>query len=138
MIENFLSKRLLIILFIGIFIFSVYYLSKNYFINLNNIYNSHNQFKEFLYLLINTPKYENIYLNETLLKKLASQYHLKIKSLTKLENRYVLEIEQINHSKFIRFLATLEKYGDIKAFEAVDNTGKGKFYLKIEIAPRRF
>ena len=138
MIENFVSKRLLIILFIGILLFASYYLAKTFFFNLNSIYNVHNHFKEFLYLLANTPKYSHHFLNENLLRKLVSKYHLKIKSLTKLQNSYILEIERINHTKFIRFLATLEKYGIIKSFEAVDNTGKGEFYLKIEVSPRTF
>jgi len=138
MIENFLSKRLLVILFLGILGFSAYYLVESYFFNLNGLYRAHNHFKEFLYLLKNSPSYSGRYLDEKLIRELVNRYHLKLRGISKLQNRYLIEIEEIPPSKFVRFLSNLEKYGNVVSFEAVDNTGKGKFYLKLEVAPKRF
>ena len=96
----------------------------------------HSRYKEFLYLLQKAvpPKH----LTENVLRHLITSVGGNLKAISKVGNRFGIEADNINAKKLPLLLKRLEEYGEIEDFEAVDNTGKGNFYLKLTLKFRNF
>ena len=99
----------------------------------NFINREHIRFKEFVFLLENVKREEKLPLTESTLRGIIGRYGLEIKRIFSTENGYVVEVKEVEAGVLPKLIKELEKYGKISEFEAVDNTGKGKFFLKLKI-----
>ena len=134
MMENLLTKRLLIILLLGASTLLFYLFWDRYHKTLLELDNYHNRYKEFLYYLENTPKSTSRKLDRPTLERIFNRLGLRVKSIENLGDRYRITVEELPADKLIALIHAIEFYGaKIAELEAVDNTGKGRFYTTVVI-----
>ncbi len=133
MIEQYLSRRLLVIILLGVFLLlSIFYFHR-YVEAVNKMDAVHNEFKRFLFLLENTkpPHWERF--DEQKLQSFLKRIGAELKSSTKLSGKLILELGNVRADKLPKLLKFLENFGEIESFTAVDNTGLGNFFVKITV-----
>jgi hypothetical protein len=128
------SKKLLYSVLILLFIGTLWTFVSKYNSVRNTLNAEHNRYKEFLYLLKVAEKPPTF--KEDKVKKFITSLGAKLKSVSKLGNSYKFEIDNLRAEKLPFLLKELEKYGTIEEFKAVDNTGKGNFYVKLTLKVR--
>lgn len=133
MMENLLTKRLLAIILLGVSAIVGYLFWEKYNRTLNGMDNYHTRYKEFLYLLQNTPKGANLKLSRPVIERILRRYRLEAESVRQIGDRFEIKIREVPANLFIPLLRDLERYGEVVEFEAVDNTGKGKFYTTLVV-----
>ncbi|WP_461829644.1 hypothetical protein [Aquifex sp.] len=121
----FLAGVVLLILF---FIFFLDYSSFRNFVNVQ-----HMKFKEFVFLLNSVERRKKLPLTESSLRMLLNRYRLDLKGISEITNGYQIEIKEIDGRLLPRLIGELENYGRITEIEAIDNTGRGRFYLRLKI-----
>lgn len=120
-----LTGLILLILF---YIFFLDYSSLKNFVNVQ-----HMKFKEFVFLLNNVERKKRLPLTESSLRMVLNRYRLDLKGITEITNGYQIEIKEVDGKLLPRLIGELENYGKVTEIEAVDNTGRGRFYLKLKI-----
>ena len=120
-----LSGVLLIVLFL---VFFSDYKDLRNFVNLQYL-----KFKEFVFLLNNLERKKKLPLTEVAIRSVLERHGLELKRISEITNGYEVEIKEVKANVLPRLIKDLENYGVISELEAVDNTGKGKFYLKLRI-----
>jgi len=106
------------------------------FIDFRNFLNTqYVKFKDFVFLLENTEYKETRPLNEKLIRNLAQKYSINLKEISYREGRYVISLREVDGRALVLFIRDLEQNGVLESLEAVDNTGKGKFDIKIILRP---
>ena len=93
----------------------------------NFLNNEHSRYKEFLYLLKVVKRPETF--SERKLRYAIKYAGGKLKSFSKVGERYSIEADNIRAKKLPFLLKKLEKLGEI---------GKGNFYLKLTLRVRNF
>ncbi len=93
----------------------------------------YSEFKEFVFLLNNVEKRKKLPLTEASIRSVLERYTLELKRISEITNGYEVEVKEVKANILPRIIKDLENYGRIKELEAVDNTGKGRFYLKLKI-----
>ncbi len=134
MMEQFLTKRLLAIILLGVSALVLYLFWDRYRKTLVEMDNYHNRYKEFLYYLENTPKGATRKLDRATLERLLTRLRLRVKSIENMGDRYRITLEELPADKLIILVRSIEYYGArVEELDAVDNTGKGRFYTTIVI-----
>jgi hypothetical protein len=131
MMEQFLTRRLLIILFGGFLLTLGLLLYRNYSEVRNTLIASHNGFKRFLYLLYNTPKVEKRELTKGELNRIVQRLGITLKEFTRSGEKAIIKFDNVRAPQLAKLLFYLERYGEIEKFSAVDNTAKGNFYVEV-------
>ena len=131
MMEQFLTRRLLVILFGGLLLISGVLLYRNYSDVRNTLIEAHNGFKNFLYLLHNTPRVERKNLTGEEINRIVRRLGIILKEFNKSGEKAILKFDNVEASKLAELLFYLERYGEIEKFSAVDNTGRGNFYVEV-------
>ena len=121
----FISSLILLILF---FLFFTDYKDLRNFINVQYL-----KFKEFVFLLNNAERKRKLPLTETAVRSVLERYGLELKRISEITNGYEVEVKEVSAKLLPRIIKELENYGTLNEFEAVDNTGKGKFFLRFKI-----
>lgn len=133
MIENLLTKRLIAIVLLGVSAIAGYLFWVDYKKTVNRMDNYHNRYKEFLYLLENTPKGVNLKLSRPTVERILKRYRLEAESIRRIGDRFEIKIREVPANLLIPLLRDFERYGEVVEFEAVDNTGKGRFYTTLVV-----
>ncbi len=120
-----LSALLLIIL---LFVFYSNYTDFRDFVN-----SEYMKFKEFLFLLNNVKGNKKPPLDEAVIRDIVKKLNLEIRRISVVSGGYEIEIKEVKGYLLPRLIKELEKYGRIKELEAIDNTGEGRFFLKLRI-----
>lgn len=130
-----LSKKVIYTLVLLLFTFYLYTFLVD-FIDFRNFLNTqYVKFKDFVFLLENTEYRETRPLNEKLIRNLAQKYSINLKEISYREGRYVISLREVDGRALVLFIRDLEQNGVLESLEAVDNTGKGKFDIKIILRP---
>lgn len=130
-----LSKKVIYTLVLLLFTFYLYTFLVD-FIDFRNFLNTqYVKFKDFVFLLENTEYKETRPLNEKLIRNLAQKYSINLKEISYREGRYVISLREVDGRALVLFIRDLEQNGVLESLEAVDNTGKGKFDIKITLRP---
>jgi len=130
-----LSKKVIYTLVLLLFTFYLYTFLVD-FIDFRNFLNTqYVKFKDFVFLLENTEYKETRPLNEKLIRNLAQKYSINLKEISYREGRYVISLREVDGRALVLFIRDLEQNGVLESLEAVDNTGKGKFDIKIILRP---
>ncbi len=117
-----------VLLVVLVFVFFSDYKELRNFVNVQYL-----KFKEFFFLLNNLERKKKLPLTEVAIRNVLERHGLELKRISEITNGYEVEIKEVRANVLPRLIKDLENYGVIFELEAVDNTGKGKFYLKLRI-----
>ena len=117
-----------VLLVVLVFVFFSDYKELRNFVNVQYL-----KFKEFFFLLNNLERKKKLPLTEVAIRNVLERHGLELKRISEITNGYEVEIKEVRANVLPRLIKDLENYGVISELEAVDNTGKGKFYLKLRI-----
>ncbi len=117
-----------VLLVVLVFVFFSDYKELRNFVNVQYL-----KFKEFVFLLNNLERKKKLPLTEVAIRNVLERHGLELKRISEITNGYEVEIKEVRANVLPRLIKDLENYGVIFELEAVDNTGKGKFYLKLRI-----
>ncbi len=93
----------------------------------------HAKFKEFVFLLNNVERKKKLPLTESAIRNVLERYGLELKRISEITNGYEVEVKEAEANILPRIIKDLENYGRIIELEAVDNTGTGRFFLRLKI-----
>jgi len=127
-------NRKLVYGFSALILFIYSYAFVNDFSELKNFLNNqYLKFKEFLFFLNNAENRKRGTLNEDVIREITR--NLELVSIRYEYGKYEVKLRKVNALELVNLLKELENYGKVEKLEAVDNTGKGIFDVKLIVSP---
>ena len=65
------------------------------------------------------------------INRIVRRLGIILKEFNKSGEKAILKFDNVEASKLAELLFYLERYGEIEKFSAVDNTGRGNFYVEV-------
>jgi len=130
----FLNKRILILTMFSIFLVGYIYLYIEYSNARNRINKEYTKYKEMSFLLKNFKSDKIQEIDEVILNKLFKGKGVEVKSISKVEDTFLIHLKEVDMVRLTDIIYSIEKLGvEIVQMEAIDNTGKGRYEVKIKL-----
>ena len=130
----FLNKRILILAMFSIFLVGYIYLYIEYSDARNRINKEYTRYKEMSFLLKNFRSEKRKEIDEVILNKLFKGKGVEVKSISKVEDTFLIHLKEVDMVRLTDIIYSIEKWGvEIVQMEAIDNTGKGRYEVKIKL-----
>ncbi|RUM30454.1 MAG: hypothetical protein DSY32_02220 [Aquifex sp.] len=127
-------NRKLVYLLSTLLLFVCFYVFISDFSEFKNFLNDrYLRFKNFLFLLNNTESKKRGNLNEEILRELTKS--LELVSINYEYGKYEVKLRKVNAIELVNLLRELENYGKVEKLEAIDNSGRGIFDVRLIVSP---
>ncbi len=129
-----LNKRTITLLMVLIFLSGYIYIYSEYSNFRDKVNRELSRYKEIKFLLNNFKESKKTDIDEVFINQFFKNKGIEIKSISRVEDTFLITINTIDLVRLTDIIYSIERQGiEILQISAVDNTGKGRYEVKIKI-----